>query len=187
MKIVTASNGKKTVKMSKKEWQAIGKTAGWMKKADYFNPWDDGVENEFSVKKSNINPHEAIYLATNLINDMIKIDKKYGGYSVEELKANKVLWGGDGEATNFSEKKREALVLSAPKDIKRLTDKWRKVKKLIAIFMKDLEPGKLKIDRFFDLLPKIYDVCFSEGLDDISDDMHNTYNNYINNKSTIWY
>ena len=30
MKIVTASNGKKKVKMSKNEWQSIGKKAGWM-------------------------------------------------------------------------------------------------------------------------------------------------------------
>ena len=30
MKIVTASNGKQTVKMSKTEWQNIGKKAGWV-------------------------------------------------------------------------------------------------------------------------------------------------------------
>ena len=29
MKIVIASNGKKTIKISKSEWQQIGKTAGW--------------------------------------------------------------------------------------------------------------------------------------------------------------
>ena len=33
MKIVTASNGKRTVKMSKAEWQSIGEKAGWMKTA----------------------------------------------------------------------------------------------------------------------------------------------------------
>ena len=33
MKIVTA-NGKKTVKMSKSEWQTIGKQSGWMKIAE---------------------------------------------------------------------------------------------------------------------------------------------------------
>ena len=33
MKIVTASSGKKTIKLSHKEWKAIGKKAGWMKKA----------------------------------------------------------------------------------------------------------------------------------------------------------
>jgi len=30
MKIVTASNGKRTLKMSRKDWEAIGKKAGWM-------------------------------------------------------------------------------------------------------------------------------------------------------------
>jgi len=38
MKIVTASNGKKTVKMSKTEWTEIGKKAGWMKKAQTIDP-----------------------------------------------------------------------------------------------------------------------------------------------------
>ena len=34
MKVVTASNGKKTVKISKSEWETIGKKHGWMKKAE---------------------------------------------------------------------------------------------------------------------------------------------------------
>ena len=33
MKLVKTASGKKSVKMSKREWQSIGKTAGWMKKA----------------------------------------------------------------------------------------------------------------------------------------------------------
>ena len=33
MKIVTASNGKTKVKISKKEWESVGKKAGWMKTA----------------------------------------------------------------------------------------------------------------------------------------------------------
>jgi len=33
MRIVTASNGKKKIKISKKEWEGIGKKAGWIKKA----------------------------------------------------------------------------------------------------------------------------------------------------------
>jgi hypothetical protein len=37
MKIVTASNGKKTLKMSKKEWENIGKKAGW-KVAQNYDP-----------------------------------------------------------------------------------------------------------------------------------------------------
>jgi len=33
MKIIKTASGKKTIKMSKKEWQDIGKKAGWRKKA----------------------------------------------------------------------------------------------------------------------------------------------------------
>lgn len=37
MKIVTASNGKKTIKMSRKEWMEIGKKAGWKIKSQTTN------------------------------------------------------------------------------------------------------------------------------------------------------
>jgi hypothetical protein len=33
MKVVKTASGKQTIKLSKKEWQNIGKKAGWMKKA----------------------------------------------------------------------------------------------------------------------------------------------------------
>ena len=52
MQIVTASNGNKTVKMSKSEWQSIGKQAGWMKVAQGFTR-DDYVNakmGEIKVK-----------------------------------------------------------------------------------------------------------------------------------------
>jgi len=41
MKIVTASNGKKTVKISKSEWETIGKKHGWMKTAKVLNVTDE--------------------------------------------------------------------------------------------------------------------------------------------------
>ena len=34
MKLIKTASGKQTVKMSKVEWQSIGKTAGWMKEAE---------------------------------------------------------------------------------------------------------------------------------------------------------
>ena len=37
MKIVTAENGKKTLKMSKSEWQNIGKKQGWVKKSAQYD------------------------------------------------------------------------------------------------------------------------------------------------------
>jgi len=33
MKLVKAASGKQTIKMSKSEWESIGKKSGWMKKA----------------------------------------------------------------------------------------------------------------------------------------------------------
>ena len=42
MKIIKTASGKKTIKMSRKEWESIGKTAGW---ADEWG--DDGYyEND---------------------------------------------------------------------------------------------------------------------------------------------
>ena len=47
-KIVTAS-GKKTIKMSKKEWTTIGKTAGWMKQAQN-HKWTKEKDEEWLNK-----------------------------------------------------------------------------------------------------------------------------------------
>ena len=33
MKVIKTASGKKTIKLSKSEWETMGKTAGWMKKA----------------------------------------------------------------------------------------------------------------------------------------------------------
>jgi hypothetical protein len=49
MKIVTASNGKKSVKMSKSEWQQIGKKAGWTKISQEY---EGRVGNPYSGKNS---------------------------------------------------------------------------------------------------------------------------------------
>ena len=43
MKIIKTASGKKTIKMSKKEWQSIGKKAGWMKKAENIGSFDTTV------------------------------------------------------------------------------------------------------------------------------------------------
>jgi len=50
MKVIKTASGKSTIKVSKKEWQNIGKKAGWTKKAyndDIYNDWgDDGYPSE---------------------------------------------------------------------------------------------------------------------------------------------
>jgi len=44
MKIVKKANGSKTIKISKAEWESIGKTAGWDDDIDIFD--DDDVNDE---------------------------------------------------------------------------------------------------------------------------------------------
>ena len=45
MKIVTASNGKKKIKISKSEWETIGKKNGWMKKAQFEQMPPNAISN----------------------------------------------------------------------------------------------------------------------------------------------
>lgn len=65
MKILKTANKKQKILVSKKEWESIGKTAGWMKKADYqiFPPMDkdrypdlehQGLEGPFRLKSGKI-------------------------------------------------------------------------------------------------------------------------------------
>lgn len=47
MKLIKTASGKRTIKMSKSEWESIGKTAGWMdnvvnKTKEIFNPDAEG-------------------------------------------------------------------------------------------------------------------------------------------------
>ena len=37
MKIITASSGKRSIKIAKSEWERIGETAGWIKVAGWLN------------------------------------------------------------------------------------------------------------------------------------------------------
>ena len=59
MKIIKTASGKKTIKMSKSEWQSIGKTAGWVEamgdpRTDYAKPID-GVIQELMSALSSLN------------------------------------------------------------------------------------------------------------------------------------
>ena len=88
MKIITAENGKKTVKISKSEWETIGKKNGWMKtsqgmgmnQGEYLKKFQDwiipilkGVNSNYLVKPSQIGmaeyqASEARQLVDQLIN-----------------------------------------------------------------------------------------------------------------------
>lgn len=52
MKIIIASNGKKTLKLSKSDWQNIGKKAGWIKVSHEDDPdLDDSDDSDDSVSE----------------------------------------------------------------------------------------------------------------------------------------
>lgn len=52
MKLVKTASGKQTVKISKKEWEALGKQAGWMKQANWSS--SDPNEGDDSMKQTQI-------------------------------------------------------------------------------------------------------------------------------------
>ena len=67
MKIITASNGKQTVKMSKNEWTAIGKKAGWMKVAQ-------GIQEELVTDWSN-DPEKEEHYYNELMHKLVIFSK----------------------------------------------------------------------------------------------------------------
>ena len=78
MKILTASNGKKTIKMTKVEWQQIGKTAGWDPVKRMYTP-----EDTESTPESYLSENAAPYLSRDQVKG--KVDSK-----LEELKASNI-------------------------------------------------------------------------------------------------
>jgi DNA-directed RNA polymerase subunit M/transcription elongation factor TFIIS len=51
MRLIKTASGKKTVKISKSEWQSIGKTAGWY---DEGNGYDDRVMDQEPKEQSKV-------------------------------------------------------------------------------------------------------------------------------------
>ena len=51
MKIIKTASGKKQIKISKKEWEALGKKAGWDKKAELLMLNNDDVAKDEGDKK----------------------------------------------------------------------------------------------------------------------------------------
>ena len=50
MKVIKTASGKSKIKISKKEWESIGKKAGWMKKADVGDRFDKGLTYACVIK-----------------------------------------------------------------------------------------------------------------------------------------
>jgi len=53
MQVIKTSSGK-TIKISRNEWEAIGKKAGWMRKADY-ERWDANISPKEDVERALVN------------------------------------------------------------------------------------------------------------------------------------
>ena len=83
MKIVTAENGKKTVRISKSDWETIGKKHGWMRTAmdpqqnlDQFKKWIipnlQGINSNYMVNPQSIgiNPQTATRISS-LVQELI--------------------------------------------------------------------------------------------------------------------
>ena len=51
MKLVKTANGKKTIKMSKKEWTDLGKKAGWMDESQDDLPSDSPIDEDSNQNK----------------------------------------------------------------------------------------------------------------------------------------
>ena len=90
MKIVTASNGKKVVKISKAEWVQIGKTAGWL--GDLFNKKEQKpappTEKYNPMKKTKVDGIESEiqrvqYYTEKLNNELFDLEDKTNQFESE--------------------------------------------------------------------------------------------------------
>ena len=74
MKIVTAASGKKSIKLSFKEWLAIGKKAGWDKEAT--NAWMISDEEYNAIMLGLVDFLEA--LGSTAMRDKMSEDENFG-------------------------------------------------------------------------------------------------------------
>ena len=113
MKLIKTASGKKTIKMSKKEWQSIGKKAGWMKTA-WEDEWYDAQDRYTSTDDIIFNLTENGHSPEQEINRIKEQAKKYidngyldGGAVANLNKAEAMipeltdLWDKYGKDDNF--------------------------------------------------------------------------------------
>lgn len=123
MKINKKANGKDTVKIAKKDWESIGKKAGWMKQAQEA---DKGIDRQQEIKEemdkimsavSKIKTEDGMYALNdgtrtklmsldNLQKYFAEYFEKYSDQfipSVNEIKTRKALIKKGGDATMFLE------------------------------------------------------------------------------------
>jgi hypothetical protein len=78
MKIVKTASGKQTIKLSKSEWESIGKKAGWMKKARLAPHWMDQVLKQ---------PHLKDQLE-EAFNRYVEAEQRFKQYKTEQFSPN---------------------------------------------------------------------------------------------------
>jgi len=81
MKVIKTASGKKTIKISKSEWESIGKTAGWMKEAK----WKGDVEIKNTGENTEQTVGELKKEVTKLKKQQEKYKKEHGGKASKEI------------------------------------------------------------------------------------------------------
>ena len=112
MKILKTASGKQTVKMSKSEWQSIGKKAGWMKTAEktYIVVDDEFNQAHYSdiIGQTFENPPSYAHVKVVEQNDdsaeenddevnrrrSIKVEFSDGDHLYTDINGTKQEWGG---------------------------------------------------------------------------------------------
>jgi len=79
MKIVTAATGKKTLRVSKKEWLAIGKKAGWDKDAGINPNVGEPTENRTDPMQDYVNKikYEELGLAIDMVTKLLSSEEAF--------------------------------------------------------------------------------------------------------------
>ncbi len=76
MKLIKTANGKKTVKMSRKEWQSIGKKAGWAIPSDEFMEENGICVYDYSYKNDKYATDCNALINCDFIDNLILDEKK---------------------------------------------------------------------------------------------------------------
>jgi hypothetical protein len=83
MKLIKTTNGKRSVQMTKAEWQAIGKVAWWIKKAE---------SDRGRMTTENPEPDDFIPSLSNEVNQLIQKSKRDGGLFLKDAPESAVIF-----------------------------------------------------------------------------------------------
>ena len=100
MKLIKTSSGKDQIKMSKKEWMAIGKKAGWTKKAQYRSRRDPELERNQTEEMAKEDAIKIIHSITRVLDDHKATEWDLRNYQ-EALEIYLDQTGGSAERIEF--------------------------------------------------------------------------------------